>query len=519
MPHLLASESDFFTRMEEFGFFDGAEKKLPDEFSLVYEIARVLEDGNHFLTEQLAPVLWLLPDENAQKQSTEKEIIPHLPAAEEYEAYLIDSYRDIARIYPHQFLLPDEVFYQRLAERSLWMPKPKAPNNYRYSSESSNFAPDSRKQKVYILFDSSRSMQEHYRSHLAKAIAYFFLRRNARELGVVFFRTFDHEIGTLHIANDVGGYRELIGNMMRLHALGRGTALEKALETAINDIHAFAYMTEAEILVITDGAAHINTEKIRGMLGDTIRINTVKIGDASISPSPNFMRDYISNGNNEETKTLRAMQERVRDIERQLHSLKTESRRSALQSELKYNATYLAQETEKLSKKISETYGREIESLSDIFITIEDIEPEKLFSIQGERLEELKELTAELLEVMRNEPTIEYAKRAAALEEHLDVLLEHRAVEDEELSAQAKELKELLEKILKQAVDGSAVSMNISDEDRLGIVKLLGKSASGGLKRLQFMRFLRLIVRRIKRAYILWKQRRKRRRTLRSDTK
>lgn len=306
---------------------------------------------------------------------------------------------------------------------------------------------------------------------------------------------------------------------MRLDALGRGTALEKALETAINDIRAYAHMAEAEILVITDGAAHINIEKIHGMLGENIRINTVKIGDASISPSPNFLRDYISSGNNEETKTLRAMQERVRDIERQLHSLKTESRRSALQSELKYNASYLAQETEKLAKKLGETYGREIESLSDIFIAIEDIEPEKLFSIQGERLEELKELTAEILEVMRNEPTIEYAKRAATLEEHLDVLLEHRAVNDAELSAQAKELKELLEKILKQAVDGLSASIDISEEDRRGIVKLLGKSASGGLKRLKLSQLLRWIIRRIKRAYILWKQHRKRRRTPRNDAK
>ncbi len=508
MPHLLASESDFFSRMEEFGFFSSLEKKLPDEFSLVYEIARVLEDGGHSLSEQLAPVLWLLPDENAPKHSPNKEVVPHLPSSEEYEAYLISSYRDVARIYPHQFLLPDEVFFQRLAERSLWMPKPKAPNNFRYSAESDDFAPDSRKQKVYVLFDTSRSMREHYRIHLAKAIAYFFLRRNVRELGTVFFRTFDQEIGDLHIANDLNGYHDLIGAMMRLDALGRGTSLEKALETAINDIHAYAYMTEAEILVITDGAAHINIEKIRVMLGDAIRINTVKIGDASISPSPNFVRDYILNGNAEDAKMLRSMQDKIHDIERQLHSLKTESKRAALQSELKYNSSYLAHELELLAKKIGDTYGREIESLSNIFILIQDIEPSKLFSIQGERLDELKELITEILDVMRNEPTVEYAKRAAVLEEHLDILLTHKAVDDADISAQTKELKELLEKMLKQTANTSAVALDISDEDRFGIVKLLGKSASG-LKRIPFSRFLRIIFRRIKRAYILWRQRRK----------
>lgn len=508
MPHLLASESDFFTRMEEFGFFSGIEKKLPDEFSLVYEIARVLEDSGHFLTEQLAPVLWLLPDENAPKYSPESEIIPHLPAAEEYEAFLIDSYRDVARIYPHQFLLPDEIFDQKLAERSLWMPKPKAPRNYSYSAESDDFAPDSRKQKVYVLFDTSRSMQEHYRIHLAKAIAYFFLHRNVRELGTVFFRTFDQEIGPLYIANNVNGFHELIGAMMRLDALGRGTAMEKALETAINDIHAYAYMTEAEILVITDGAAHINIEKIRGMLGETIRINAVKIGDASITPSPKFISDYIMGGGGEDAKLLRTMQDRLRDIEKQLNTLKTESRRAALQSELRYLATHLAQETERLSKKLGDTYGREIEPLSDIFVSIKDVHPEDLFAVKGERLEELKELTAEILDVMRNEPTVEYAKRAAVLEEHLDVLITHNAVEDEDVKIQAKELRELLEKMLKETADSGGAQMDLSEDDRIGIVKLLGKSATG-LKRIPLSRLLRWILRRMKRAYVLWRQRQK----------
>jgi len=45
--------------MVEYGFLDNAIHSLPDDFSLVYEIARVLEDITHPLTNVLSPVLWL----------------------------------------------------------------------------------------------------------------------------------------------------------------------------------------------------------------------------------------------------------------------------------------------------------------------------------------------------------------------------------------------------------------------------------------------------------------------------
>lgn len=164
---------DFFGKMIELGFLDTVENDLPEDFTLIYEIARILENELNPLTKQLAPILWLTQTQE-DNSSHEKEIIPHLPSGDDYEANLISSFRDISKIYPHQFLFPDEVFMQKLAERSLWMPTPKAARNYRYQAESDQFAPDSRKQKIYLLFDTSKSMQEMFRIHLAKAIAYFF---------------------------------------------------------------------------------------------------------------------------------------------------------------------------------------------------------------------------------------------------------------------------------------------------------------------------------------------------------
>ncbi len=499
MPHQFTAESTFFNRMEEFGFFDAIADRLPEEFTLVFEIARILEDESKPLTQRLAPILWQKSSDIPPPHSPEHDIIPHLPASEEYEAALIDSFRDIARIYPHQFLLPEEVFFQKLVERSLWLPKPKAPRNYRYQTESNDFAPDSRKQKVYLLFDTSKSMQEHYRIHLAKAIAFFFLRQNRKELGTVYFRTFDAEIGELRTANDIHGFEQLISEAMHLRALGRGTALEKALLTAVADIRSASMMGEAEILVITDGAAHIDVEKLRPLLGETIKINTVKIGTASITPDAKFLQGLIMTGGSEEIKVVRDLQQKLRDLEHQIHNAGSESRRGVLRSEAGYIAKQINLQTERIGKKIAERYGREIEDISDTFIQITDLVPQDIFRLSEDKTEELRALTAEMLSTLINEPSLEDLKKAALLSDHLEMMADHHGIESEELSQTAKELQKLLEKILKEGGDTSHQFLELSEKDEIQLSKMMQKK-SNAMVRIPLARLIKLMLRKVKRA-------------------
>ena len=154
--------------MERYGFFDTVEKHLPEEFTIIYEIARILEDKTHSISRAMAPILEL-NDPSTTENALDQILIPNIPEAKEFEADLIRSVTDVRYIYPAQHLLPEIVFLRRLAERSLWMPRARSPRNYRYQTESDRFAPDDRKQKVYILFDTSSSMRQNYRIHLAKA--------------------------------------------------------------------------------------------------------------------------------------------------------------------------------------------------------------------------------------------------------------------------------------------------------------------------------------------------------------
>lgn len=485
--------------MVEYGFLESSIHALPEDFTLVYEISRVLEDINNPLTTILSPVLWL-SEPNPDDKSAPKEIIPHLPAGEEYEANLIRSYRDINRIYPHQYLLPDEVFMQRLVERSLWMPSPKAPRNMRYQSDSSDFAPDSRKQKVYVLFDTSKSMQELYRIHLAKAIAYFFLKNNQKEMGTIFFRTFDAEIGSLHIVQNRNDFDDLITEIMCMPAEGRGTILEKALLTAIQDIRNDSFMSEAEILVITDGAAHVDISKVRHALGEHIRIHCVKIGDAKIEPDHKIILNAIHTSESEDAKAIRDMQLRIKDMEATLRTIQTDQRKFALHSEIQFLQKQVQDKLERYSQKAMSNYGNEIVDLSSIFVNVSDVNPKSLFALSKERINEFVQLSREILQLLKEDPSAEDAKLAAVLYDHIETILRFNDIDIESLNEQKQELGLVLTDLVQQQ-HLQQQQLQLSDNDQLQLSKILRtglkKAARIPLAKLIII-FLRMIMNRIK---------------------
>ena len=481
--------STFFSRMVEYGFFESSIHALPENFTLVYEISRVLEDIGNPLTSILSPVLWL-SEPNSEDQTSPKEIIPHLPTGEEYEANLIRSYRDINRIYPHQYLLPDEVFMQRLVERSLWMPSPKAPRNKRYQSDSNDFAPDSRKQKVYLLFDTSKSMQESYRIHLAKAIAYFFLKNNQKEMGTIFFRTFDAEIGKLHIVQNRVNFDDLITEIMCMPAEGRGTILEKALLTAIQDIRNDSFMSEAEILVITDGAAHIDIPKVQHALGENIRIHCVKIGDAKIEPDHKLILNTIHSSESEEAKVIRDIQHKIKDMEATLRATQTDNRKFAMNSEIVFLNKQLNDKVQRYSHKAMSNYGNEIVELSSIFVNVSDVDPKVLFTLTTERISDFVQLSREILQLLKEDPSAEDAKLAAMLYNHIDTILQFNEVNIESLKDKNNELGIVLTQFIQQQDMQSEKQIQLSDNDQLQLSKLL----RNGLKKASRIPLAKLII-------------------------
>ncbi|MBU3741754.1 MAG: VWA domain-containing protein [Candidatus Kapabacteria bacterium] len=489
MSRSVIETSEFFTRMEHFGFFDTVEEHLPDEFTLIFDIARILEDLEHPVARGIAPILTLNAPTDSER-SLEHVLVPNVSEVKEYEADLIQSVTEVRHIYPYQFLLPEQVFMQRLAERSLWMPRPRSPKNFRYQTDSDEFAPDDRKQKVYILFDTSSSMRQHYRIHLAKAIAYVFLQQNRRELGTIFFRTFDVNIGPLITARDLPSYDRLISHLMHLNALGNGTSMQKALSTAIDDISHESQLSHAQILVITDGVAHIDLESLRSAMGTTITVNTVKIGDSRMVVDSKTIEDQIYQSTSEDAVRLRQLFQQKRDLEGQVGAASGRMRQEQLRGQLGLIQRQIDHYTSRIGTFVSEHYGLEIGELSRVYVNINDIDPREMFSFPEETVRDIEELAEALIEALRSEHQLEDIKRAALLYDHLILLMQYNKIDAQRFKAKAEQLESMLEHILDQSTT-QAEDMSISDLERMQLRHMLTGSMSS--TRFSTARLLRML--------------------------
>ncbi len=502
MNRQLIETSSFFSSIEAFGFFDTVEEHLPHDFTMIYEIARILEDKTHAIARSLAPILEL-HDPSATENSLEHILIPNVPEAKEYEADLIRSVTEVRHIYPAQHLLPELVFLRRLAERSLWMPRPRSPRNFRYQTESDRFAPDDRKQKVYILFDTSSSMQQNYRIHLAKAIVYMFLRQNQRELGTIFFRTFDLHVGELRTARDVPSYDRLLTDVMHINAVGNGTVLQKALQTAVDDISHESQLSSAQILVVTDGVAHIDYEQLVERMGSSIIVNTVKIGNARMHIDAKVIEDQVYHSSSEDAVRLRELFRQKRDLELSISTASGHLRQEGLRSQLGLLQRQIDTLTERIGVYASEHYGNEIQKLSTVYVNVDDIAPDQMFALPEDRVVELEELSESLIDSLRSERQLEDIKRAAVLYDHLVLLMKYNKVDADRFKEAAEELESMLKSILEKPA-GGADDMSITDMERMQLRNML--DAGSFAKKLSLAVLLRVLWMRCKRWWISRRQ-------------
>lgn len=470
MRHSVLTHSSFFEHMEEFGYLRGIEEMLPEDFTAVFEIARVLEDPDSMLARAMEAVMTVTQRVEEPKQQDSREWRPNrnVTHSEEYEAALMRSMTDLKRIFPHQYLLPDEVFMQRLAQRSLWINVPRTPVVIPFKSSSSDYAPNNYKQKVYVLLDTSTSMMSHHRFQMAKAAVYVFLKRNLRELGHIYLRTFDTDLGALQTATDTESLWKLIRYTMRLNRLGNGTVMERAILQAADDIRAQSALSGAEILMVTDGACHLNTDKIREALGNMIRINTVKIGNAQIIADDRLLNDLASRGNSAEQRNLQALEEELRRA-------KSGVSKAAADSAVTLSRR-VGQMRASIVDKLKRTYGREIEQLSTVFVNVDDISADAIFTLRQSEIEEIRELMAEVEEDFEQGIDADSLREAALLYEHVQMLLKSGGSEEQlrQLRAMSERLGELLKDVLHTSDSIDSAMNNLTRSDIHDLHMMLG---------------------------------------------
>lgn len=465
-PDLLRHAS-FFEHMEEFGYFSDLEEALPEDFTAVFEIARVLEDENSALFQSLSSAL-AIADRTKKHERKSREWQPnrHVPVTEEFDVDFIKSVNEVRRILPTQYMLPDEVFMRKLARRELMMRVSRAPVILPFGNSSSEYTPNHYKQKVYLLLDTSASMLAHHRFQMAKAAAYVFLKRNLKELGHIYFRTFDREIGPLVTATDIKSFRTLIHHVMRLRKLGNGTAMEKAILTACEDFGQLADLSGAEILIITDGAAHLDKVRILDALGSTITVNTIKIGDAKVAVDEKILHDEAARGSSPESHMLVQIRDRIRHLEGEMRNA-SPSRAERIQVEINSLRGQEQRTHRHVIEHMRGEYGREIESLSRVFVNVDDITADNIFKLSAEHLEELRQLVIAAEEAFRSGVDAETLKEVSLLYEHVMMLLDESEAENNaalhEMESRLSSLLDDFVKAVGRSMGGAASSIGRDD--------------------------------------------------------
>lgn len=450
----MSSERAFFQRMEEFGFLGHIYERLPSEFTAVFEIARVLEDESSELFRKLEPALRLATIDASPIQDIKDRFQYDIPSGEEYEADYIRNRRDLPRIYSWQFLLPEEVFDERLAERTLWLPVAKAPVIVPVQEAGEAFDFDSQKQKVFILFDTSNSMRAHHRIHLAKAILFYFLNKNKEEMGFISLRTFDDKVGEFHTAVDAESYTALIRQILRITQLGQGTVLQKAILTAIDDIASMQNLAGAEILIITDGAVVLDEELIRSRLDGNTKMHTIKIGKAQVFPSDRDIEDRILAGKGIRNKLVNDLLNQQRELEAMLRNTQSRDKHHQLELSLRGIQSEIRKVKGEIGEEIKQVYGHELQRLSSVFIEIEDFSESGTFLASEEEIDDIEMLIALLQEDAEQFFSPEMTKKAAILHDHIGFLLQYET--NEALRKRLEQLDERLRNLLTKALGEEA---------------------------------------------------------------
>lgn len=450
--HVDGEYAEFHAELESLGLLADLEEELPPDFTAIFEIGRTLDDPKSELSERLRSALELVESGAAETTGTheESESRIEVPVAETYEAEFIRHWSDVRRVYSWQHLLPEEEFLRRFANRTLWFPMAKAPLIQSIGSGDGDFDPSPTKQKVFVLLDTSTSMTLHHRFALAKSVVFAFLRRNRAELGEVFFRRFDADIGPLRTARTVSEYDALLRHVARLNVLGNGTALEKAVLRACEDIREARFLAGTEILLVTDGAAHVDETRLRAALGTSIRLHCVRIGTSQVYATDAWVQETLESTDSMATRRDQRIVQ-LRNRRARLREALTRAKDPEVVRSLRRGLDEIAADLRGLGEELRSDYAHEIERIADVFVEVPDLDGAQMFRVGLDRLHSLQALLRFTFSELDTSPApVEALKKAAALLGHLKMLSAEQL--DPERKQQVEEFENALEDRLTQAL-------------------------------------------------------------------
>jgi hypothetical protein len=160
-------------------------------------------------------------------------------------------------------------------------------------------------------------------------------------------------------------------------------------------------------------------------------------------------------------------------MEATLRTTQTDNRKFAMNSEIQFLNKQLSDKIQRYSHKAMSNYGNEIIELSSIFVNVSDVNPKILFSLSTERINDFVQLSREILQLLKEDPSAEDAKLAAVLYDHIETILHFNEIDIESLKELNNELGTVLTQLVQQQVNQHENQIQLSDNDQLQLSKLL----------------------------------------------
>jgi len=286
---------EHFSFIEPKGFLSllDSNDELTNEWMQIFYIARIIfcKETEFPIKSQLSPLLErkeIFPKDTIKKnpqQTNSYESLVKVNMSGSLDIGKITAIHQISHILPREFVIyPEDFFYTKLIKKELYRKE---------FNEQEGFSIDdlvygkeqglNRKQKIYILFDNSFSMNGDKFNKLfaAKAICLEYLRRAQKESPQIYFRYFNQDRGPLIKITKRGQIKDLIRYVIHLNTHDcHETLIDEAILDAVEDIKLDPELRQAEILMITDGLGDVpaNIEKRLGK----IKFHMVLIPGANI---------------------------------------------------------------------------------------------------------------------------------------------------------------------------------------------------------------------------------------------
>jgi hypothetical protein len=478
---------NFFEYWETLGFFENLQMSLPREFFVLFEIARLIASQENTsdavnAIEELSKK-HIVEVYNKNKSIAVNRLEKNTALSDKMEIQSYKTIYDLRKALPRELFWEKQIFNIKLITKTLQVQK-------HFDSDTDKFIHISPikndkgrnktrfEQKFYLLLDRSRSMDKQMRSFYSKSIVVEFLRRKLNSNAKLFFRAFDSKPGSLMKIEKKEDFPSLIEKVLFTTTGGTSTNMQAAIFQAIEDINYDKEMTDAEILVVTDGLVHdLEIDRMKEELKD-IKLNFLKIGLDLAEPDSYEIKHLLTQAGYD----FDPFYVSIKDIKKKFSAGDGKETISSLSK--------VEQRIYKYMLECSEKITNDIKKISYRFIEIEDINTSTLNVLNEETAKFIGDAVTELLNTELGNKTIQELavvyKKAYFLSQYIEFLLKSGKDKNNPiLEKAAKDISLMKEEMLSNPNLFDIIMRTSGFDDDKKLLKTAKKTAKKNIKEMK----------------------------------